>query len=63
MYIFLGWVKPIVIENLKGITVGALKKKRERGLFVEGIHWKKADDNVIYFNYEKVEEYLDHGYN
>lgn len=61
-FIKLGWVKPRVIENLKGITEGALKKKRERGLLLEGFHWRKASDNVIYFNYERLDEFLENGY-
>lgn len=61
-FIKLGWVKPKVIENLKGITEGALKKKRERGILIEGIHWRKAQDNVIYFNYERLDEFLDNGH-
>ena len=58
VFIKLGWVKARIIEELKGITQGALKKKRERGILVEGIHWRKAADNVIYFNYERLEEFL-----
>ncbi|NRA54098.1 MAG: hypothetical protein HRU23_08140 [Gammaproteobacteria bacterium] len=61
-FIKLGWVKAKKIEDLKGITVGALKKKRERGVLVEGVHWRKAPDNVIYFNYERLDEFLEHGY-
>lgn len=61
-YIKLGWVKPIIIETFKGITVEALSKKRQRGLLIEETHWRKAEDGVIYFNFEKLEEYLDHGY-
>jgi len=61
-YIKLGWVKPIIIEQLKGITINALRQKCKRGLLIEETHWRKADDNVIYFNFENLEEYLDHGH-
>jgi hypothetical protein len=58
IYIKLGWVKPIIIEKFKGITIAALDKKRQRGVLIEETHWRKADDNVIYFNFEKLDEYI-----
>jgi len=61
-YIKLGWVKPIIIEKFKGITIAALDKKRQRGVLIEEKHWRKADDNVIYFNFENLEEYLAYGH-
>lgn len=56
-YIKLGWVKPVVIQNLKGITVAALKKKKERGQLIENVHWRKADDNVIYYHFENINKF------
>lgn len=61
-FIKLGWVKPIIIEQFKGITVEALSKKRQRGLLIEETHWRKAADGVIYFNFETLDEYLDNGH-
>jgi len=60
-FIKLGWVKPKKIEELKGITIEALKKKRERGVYIEGIHWRRAPDNVIYFNYENIDLFIGEG--
>jgi hypothetical protein len=61
-YIKLGWVKPIIIEKTKGITADALSKKRQRGQIIEETHWRKAADGVIYYNFEQLDEYLDHGH-
>ncbi|WP_448550543.1 hypothetical protein [Thalassotalea fusca] len=57
-YIKLGWVKPIIIEKLKGIKTDALRKKKEQHLFIEEKHWRKAKDNVIYYNYEELDSLL-----
>lgn len=54
-FIRLGWVKPIIIENLKGITVGALDKRKVRGKLIEGIHWKKVHGTVMY-HYERIDQ-------
>jgi hypothetical protein len=54
----LGWVKPSVIENLKGITINALSHKCKQGVLTEGYHYRKAADGNIYFNFENVDEWL-----
>lgn len=62
LFIKLGWVKDRILERLKGITSEALRSKRREGKLVEGYHWRKADDGVIYYHYERIDEYLGHGY-
>jgi hypothetical protein len=57
-FIILGWVKPIIIERFKGITAGALRKKRESGFLIEEQHWRRAKDNVIYYNFEEVDRVI-----
>lgn len=54
-FIRLGWVKPIIIEKFKGITGGSLRKKRESGFLIEERHWRRAEDNVIYYNFEAID--------
>lgn len=50
----LGWVRPSVIEARKGITKGALDKKRQRGQLIEKVHWGYSD-GVIYYNFEEID--------
>jgi hypothetical protein len=54
----LGWVKGKKTEEIKGISVGALRKKREAGFFIEGLHWRKAKDNVIYYHFEAIDRFM-----
>ncbi|MCL1124480.1 hypothetical protein [Shewanella surugensis] len=56
----IGWVKPVMLERLKGITYDALKKKRP--LLEEGHHWRKAGDGVIYYHFEAFDEWLENSY-
>jgi len=58
IYIKSGWVKPIIIEKIKGITAGALRKKRESGFLIEEKHWRRATDNVIYYNFEEIDRFI-----
>jgi len=60
-YIKLGWVKPRILEELKGMTFDALKAKRIAGHLIEGIHWRKASDGNIYYNYEAIDEWVQNG--
>jgi hypothetical protein len=57
-HIKIGWVKPCIIESLKGITVGALRKKKESNILIEGVHWHRAPDNVIYYHFENIDQFL-----
>jgi hypothetical protein len=53
----LGWVLPKIIEQNKGITVGALTKQKQRGKLIEGVHWKKVLGR-IWYHYEKFDEMI-----
>lgn len=57
IYIKLGWVRPVIIERYKGITPDALRKRRERGMLIEGQHWKKIGGSVMY-HFENIDEYF-----
>lgn len=57
-YIHLGWVKPQKMEELKGMTPDALKSKRTSGQFIEGVHWRKAGDGNIYYNFEAIDDWI-----
>ena len=60
LFIQMGWVKPAIIDRYKGITYDALKSKRQAGKLKEGYHWLKSD-GIIYFHFERINEYLEHG--
>lgn len=51
----LGWVKPKVMEDLKGLTYQSLRKKRNQGYLIEGRHWKKIF-GVVMYHYERIDE-------
>ena len=57
-FFMFGWVKPKKIEEIKGISVGALRKKREAGYLIEGKHWRKAKDNVTYYHFEAIDNFI-----
>lgn len=59
--IALGWVKPVIIENLKGVTVAALDCRRKRHKMREGYHWQKAEDGNIYWHFERFDDYVENG--
>ncbi len=55
----IGWVLPVIIEQRKGISEGALKKQKQRGKLKEGFHWKKVHGR-IWFHFERYDEMIDH---
>ena len=57
-YIQIGWCKAWIIEKLKGHTVGALSKYKERGLLVEGKHWKKFNGS-LHYHFENFNEWIE----
>lgn len=59
----LGWVLPSVMESLKGVTKSALEGKRKTFKLREGYHWKKAEDNKIYWHFERYNDYVENGSN
>ena len=59
--ILLGWVKPSVFEQLKGVSASSLEGKRKAGNLIEGYHYKKAEDGKYYFHFERYDEYVEFG--
>lgn len=60
-FVNLGWVKPIIIEKFKGVTVSALDSKRKTFKVREGYHYRKADDGNIYWHFERFDDYVENG--
>ncbi|WP_318451470.1 excisionase family protein [Photobacterium leiognathi] len=53
------WVKQKIITEVIGISKNALNKKRYRSIFIENIHWKKAPDNMIYYNLPEIIKWIE----
>ena len=53
----LGFVRPSSIERYLGITSDQLNSKKKTGQFVDGVHYRKAADGNIYWNFENIKEW------
>ena len=56
------WVKGKLYSVISGLTSDALKGKRNSGMFAEGVHWKKAPDGQIYYNWRAIDEWIENGF-
>lgn len=56
---FLKWVLIKKLIESIGITDDAIRAKIARGVWLQDIHWKKAPDNRIYFNYEAIQKWIE----
>ncbi|WP_122975716.1 excisionase family protein [Vibrio coralliirubri] len=52
------WVKSNIIQRKMGLSIHAINKKRYRSIWVEGIHWIKARDNVIYYDIDEIQRWV-----
>ena len=59
-FIHYGWVRGKTMETIKGFTENSLKKMRSTGKLIEGSHWKKWN-NVIVYHFERIDEFIEHG--
>ncbi len=53
------WVKGFVLYPLFGLTSQAAQKKRDRGVFLEGKHWRYAPDKTVMYNWKEIESWYD----
>jgi len=53
------WVKSSIVTESMGISKNALNIKRCRSILVEGLHWRKAPDNVIYYNLCEIQNWIE----
>ena len=51
------WVKSNMLPPLFGLTMEAARKKRERGEWLEELHWRKAPDNNYMYNWREIENW------
>lgn len=53
------WVVIKVLAHQSGLTEDAIRAKKKKGVWVEGVHWRKAPDNRIWFNTEAIEKWVE----
>ena len=58
----LGWVRAPILNQFKGITSDMLKKDKAQGLYVEDKHWRKDGKGRIWWNFEAMNEHIEHGF-
>lgn len=53
------WVKDTIIERDKGITKNAIRKKRERKIWIDGLHFKMGPDGVYYYDINAINDWIE----
>lgn len=53
------WVLIKKIIELIGISDDAIRAKIARGVWLHGIHWRKAPDGRIYCNLEAIQKWIE----
>ncbi|OGA15860.1 MAG: excisionase [Betaproteobacteria bacterium RIFCSPLOWO2_02_FULL_63_19] len=53
------WVLIHKVVELIGYTDDAIRAKIKRGVWICGIHWRKAPDSRIIFNVEALQKWLE----
>lgn len=53
------WVLIKVLARQSGLTEDAIRAKKKNGVWLEGIHWRKAPDGRIWFNREAIERWVE----
>lgn len=52
------WVRGSLIPGMFGITQEAARKYRERGVWLEGKHWKKDPLGKVVYNPQAISNWL-----
>jgi hypothetical protein len=52
------WVLIKKLCDLLGYTDDAVRAKIKRGVWLEGIHWRKAPDGHIFCNLEAIQKWI-----
>ena len=53
------WVKQELFCKTTGYTTKAITRKRQEGVWIEGVHWKKAPDRNIMINTMEFDIWVD----
>lgn len=57
--IIMKWVLITKIQELIGYTDDAIRSKISKGVWIKGVHWKKAPDNRLFFNLEAIQKWIE----
>lgn len=55
----MNWVTKVKIAELTGLTLKAVEARREKGIWLEGVHWKKCPDGRIWFNTQAIDKWVE----
>lgn len=55
------WVVGSLLAAMTGLTRRAIDGKRAGGYWLEGQHWRKADDGTIWYCVEAIEQWVEKG--
>ncbi len=53
------WVTSKLLAQESGLTEEAIRCKKKNGVWLEGVHWRKAPDSRIYYNREAIERWVE----
>lgn len=53
------WVLIKKLSELIGYTDDAVRSKIKKGVWLSGIHWRKAPDGRIHFNIEEIQKWIE----
>ena len=53
------WFRQELMPPIFGITTEAARKYRERGLWLEGKHWRKDPANRVVYNRKAIETWME----
>jgi len=54
------WVLIKKVVEVTGYTENAARAKVRKGVWVMGIHWKKAPDNRVIFDLNAIQKWMSH---
>jgi hypothetical protein len=53
------WVLINKVIELIGYSDDAIRAKIKKGVWLKGVHWKKAPDNRLVFNLEAIQKWIE----
>ncbi len=55
------WVKASKYSAISGYSLPALRKKRQNAVWLEGIHWRRAPDGNVYYDWQRIDQWVENG--
>ncbi|HYC42290.1 MAG TPA: excisionase family protein [Noviherbaspirillum sp.] len=53
------WVLIKLLMQHSGYSENAIRAKIKKGVWLEGLHWRKAPDGRIHFNLEAIQSWIE----